>query len=327
MSVLTSLKSMAAATLSLIGSAAVAQPNADIDPPSVQPVNFEAAYRSANQVASIGSGAIYNINNPDNDQQEPFKIPKKEDLSMTYSVDPLTVSEGAKNGQYPLFPLSDGSVGVSVTPLSEMSDNTPKEFFNYVKYYFNSGVVDGKEGERSYDGYAHTHIAIAVDPDNPASVAKIKQLNEMLTAKIMGDPKNNVAGWAETYGGYVDAIVPIYIDDQKSTKYSDAFFAYKDVILKDGDMIGVIGNHPALLDTNGEGFQDIERFSILMEEVLKAEVHLLTRAEYEQKNFSKMEVVGASPIGFVDTEELRDESGAPLENHRADNVTLSTLDF
>lgn len=288
MSILDSLKSMAAtATLSLMATTAAAQPNADIDPPSVQPVNFEAAYRSANQVEGVDSTKVLNANSLGDFLQDLFNIPKKEDLSMVYTVDPLTVSEAAKVGQFPLVPQADGSLGIAVMPLSEMSDNTPKEFFEYTKYYFNSGVVTGEDGERSYTGYANTHVAIAVDPDDPSSVAKIQELNEMLTAKIKGDPANDVAGWAETYGLAIDAIIPIYIDDRKSVAYSDAYYAYDKQTLKDGDMFFTMNNQPLAMDSDRQAFNgahDMERLSILMEELLKTEGHLLTRSEYQQKN-------------------------------------------
>ncbi|MBJ2174386.1 hypothetical protein JBL43_09070 [Aureibaculum sp. A20] len=246
-------------------------------------MNFETAYSSENQVESIEATKVFNASNLENFLQELFKIPRKEDLKMKYSVDPLTISMAAKAGKFPLFPQEDGSLGIPVVPLSDMSDNTPKEFFQYMKYFFNSGIVKGGNGERSYEGYAHTHIAIAVDPDNPTSVAKIKKLNVVLTAKIKGDPANGISGWAEKYGQRIDAIVPIYIDNKKSVAHTDPFYGYDDITLKDGDIIGIIGDHVALLDDNNQGLQKIENLILLMEAVIKEEIYFLTREDYRKK--------------------------------------------
>ena len=281
---LTSLKSMVAiATLGLMATVAEGQPSPDIDSPLEQSVNFEFASRSENQIESIDSTKIFNVSNLENFLQDIFKIPRKEDLSMSYTVDPLTVSVAAKAGKFPLFPQEDGSLGIPVMPLSDMSDNTPKEFFDYMKYYFNSGIVKGVNGERSYDGNAHTHIAIAVDPDDPTSVAKIKELNIVLTAKIKGDPANGIPGWAEKYGQVIDAIVPIYIDNKKSIAHTDSYFAYNAVTLKDGDMIGIIGDHVALLDQKHQGLQKIKDLVLLMDALIKEEIYFLTREDYKQK--------------------------------------------
>lgn len=276
---LTSIKSMVAmATLSIIG-IAVAQPSDDINSPVYQLFNFEVGSKNAGQFVSSDIIPIYNDYSLSEHMQK-VTVPKQEDLSMLYTVDPLTISNRAKVGKFPLFPQADGSLGIPVMPLSEMSDNTPKEFFDYTKYYFNSGVVKGTDGGPSYMGYANTHVAIAVDPDNSVSVAKIKELNEFLTDKIKGDSANGVAGWAEKYGLSIDAIVPIYIDNKKSVALSDAYYGCKDLTLTLNDIIATVNNHVVYLDVDNQGFKDPNRLSILLEGQLKDEAYYYTRAEH-----------------------------------------------
>jgi len=125
------------------------------------------------------------------------------------------------------------------------------------------------------------HVAIAVDADNPESMEKLKQLNDALTKKLIGDPENGVAGWAEKYGVMVDAIIPMYMSGEKSGAHSNPSVGAQNVKLAAGDMTCIINDHNALFDVDGQCLQDIPQFVDFMEAMFEGGAFYMTEQQYQ----------------------------------------------